>query len=200
MERINVDFSGLEGTNCYCSAESAAVIRQEIAGLPAAAFHCIGTGDYHYQTLFWLEKLQEPFCLVLFDNHPDDQDGAFGGELLSCGGWVAAARRLPCCRADVWIRSAADFPALERLPELPVYLSIDLDVLSEAYARTDWDQGTMNLDGLKGALRRVIASRRLLGVDLCGGNTVQKGASPEDIALNASTGEALYGIFREILI
>ena len=101
MERINVDFSHLEGTNCYCSAESAAVIRQEIAGLPAAAFHCIGTGDYHYQTLFWLEKLQEPFCLVLFDNHPDDQDGAFGGELLSCGGWVAAARRLPCCRADV---------------------------------------------------------------------------------------------------
>ena len=58
----------------------------------------------------------------------------------------------------------------------------------------------MSLEGLKGALRRVIASRRLLGVDLCGGNTVQKGASPEDIALNASTGEALYGIFREILI
>ena len=177
MERINVDFSGLEGTNCYCSAESAAVIRQKIAGLPAAAFHCIGTGDYHYQTLFWLEKLQEPFCLVLFDNHPDDQDGAFGGELLSCGGWVAAARRLPCCRADVWIRSAADFPVLERLP-----------------------QGSMSLEGLKGALRRVIASRRLLGVDLCGGNTVQTGASPEVLALNASTGEALYGIFREILI
>ena len=200
MERINVDFSHLEGTNCYCSAESAARIRREIAGLPAAAFHCFGTGDYHYQTLFWLEKLREPFCLILFDNHPDDQDAAFGGELLSCGGWVAEARRLPCCKADVWVRSAADFPALERLPDLPVYLSIDLDVLSEDYARTDWDQGTMTLEELEGALRRILASRRLLGADLCGGNTAQKGASPEDLALNASTGEALYGLFREIFI
>ena len=200
MERINVDFSYLEGTNCYCSAESADRIRREIAGLPTGAFHCIGTGDYHYQTLFWLERLDEPFCLVLFDNHPDDQPGAFGGELISCGGWVATARRLPLCRADVWIRSAADFPALDALPELPVYLSLDLDVLSADFARTDWDQGSMTLAELEGALRGLASRKRLLGVDLCGGHTVQKGASPEDLALNASTGEALYGIFREILI
>ena len=200
MERINVDFSHLEGTNCYCSAESADRIRREIAGLPVGAFHYIGTGDYHYQTLFWLERLREPFSLVLFDNHPDDQAGAFGGELLSCGGWVAAARRLPCCHTDVWIRSAADFPALEGLPQLPVYLSVDLDVLSPEFARTDWDQGGLTLPELTRALRRVAGSRPLLGVDLCGGNTAEKGASPEDLALNASTGEALYGIFREILI
>ena len=200
MERINVDFSHLERTNCYCSAESADRIRRVIAGLPVGAFHFIGTGDYHYQTLFWLERLREPFSLVLFDNHPDDQAGAFGGELLSCGGWMAAARRLPCCHTDVWIRSSADFPALEGLPQLPVYLSVDLDVLSPEFARTDWDQGGMTLPELERALRRVAGSRPLLGVDLCGGNTAEKGASPEDLALNASTGEALYGIFREILI
>lgn len=197
MEQIKVDFSALEGTNCYCSAASAAQIRRQIASLPLSAFHLIGTGDYHYQTLFWLERIREPFCLVLFDHHPDDQPGAFGEDLLSCGGWVARARQLPLLRRDVWIRDAADFPMLDAVPaSLPLYLSLDLDVLSPAFARTDWDQGTMSLGEMTGALECLRDSRRILGVDLCGGLTPQKGASPEDLALNASTGEALYGIFR----
>lgn len=199
MQRIFADFSSLEGTNCYCSAESAEQIRRTVAGLPLQAFHDIGTGDYHYQTLFWLERIAEPFSLVLFDHHPDDQDGAFGEDLLSCGGWVARARKLPFLEKDVWIRDAADFPALAALPELPVYLSLDLDVLSEQYARTDWDQGAMTFHEMETALRALVSSRRILGVDLCGGNTVEKGASPEDLALNASTGEALYGIFRDLI-
>ena len=198
MERIIADFSALEGTNCYCSAESADRIRQALAELPLHAFHFIGTGDYHYQTLFWLERVAEPFSLVLFDHHPDDQEGAFGEDLLSCGGWVARARKLPCLQADVWIRDAADFPALASLPDLPVYLSVDLDVLSEEYARTDWDQGEMTLEELKGALRGIMASRRILGVDLCGGNTPEKGASPEDLALNTVTREALSDLFRDL--
>ena len=199
MQRIFADFSSLEGTNCYCSAESAEQIRRTVAGLPLQAFHDIGTGDYHYQTLFWLERIAEPFSLVLFDHHPDDQDGAFGEDLLSCGGWVARARKLPFLEKDVWIRDAADFPALAALPALPVYLSLDLDVLSEQYARTDWDQGAMTFHEMETALRALVSSRRILGVDLCGGNTVEKGASPEDLALNASTGEALYGIFRDLI-
>jgi len=199
MQRIFADFSSLEGTNCYCSAESAEQIRRTVAGLPLRAFHDIGTGDYHYQTLFWLERIAEPFSLVLFDHHPDDQDGAFGEDLLSCGGWVARARKLPFLEKDVWIRDAADFPALAALPALPVYLSLDLDVLSEQYARTDWDQGAMTFHEMETALRALVSSRRILGVDLCGGNTVEKGASPEDLALNASTGEALYGIFRDLI-
>ena len=199
MQRIFADFSSFEGTNGYCSADSADRIRRELAGLPLHAFHDIGTGDYHYQTLFWLERVGEPFSLVLFDHHPDDQEGAFGEDLLSCGGWVARARRLPCLQADVWIRDAADFPALDALPRLPVYLSLDLDVLSDRFARTDWDQGTMTLAEMQTALRALAASRRILGVDLCGGNTPEKGASPEDLALNASTGEALYGIFRDLI-
>nr|MCR4823811.1 hypothetical protein [Bacteroidales bacterium] len=156
-----------------------------------------GTGDYHYQTLFWLERIREPFSLVLFDHHPDDQAGAFGTDLISCGGWVADARRLPLLQSDLWIRDVTDFPALERLPELPVYLSIDLDVLSEAYARTDWDQGQMTLEQLTAGLVSLRTSRRILGVDLCGGLTPQKGASPEDLALNASTGEAVFDVFRD---
>lgn len=198
MNRIFADFSALEGTNCYCSEDSARAIRERIAGLPLHAVHAIGTGDYHYISLFWLERIGEPFQLVLFDHHPDDQAGAFDGGLLSCGSWVREARRLPMLRADRWIRDAEDFPALAELPDLPVYLSIDLDVLSEEYARTDWDQGRMTLEELKGALRAVIGARRIIGVDLCGGNTPEKGASPDDLALNAVTGEALSDLFRDL--
>ncbi|SKC47397.1 hypothetical protein SAMN06298214_0771 [Bacteroidales bacterium WCE2004] len=198
MNRIFADFSALEGTNCYCSEDSARAIRERIAGLPLHAVHAIGTGDYHYISLFWLERIGEPFQLVLFDHHPDDQPGAFDGGLLSCGSWVREARRLPMLRADRWIRDAEDFPALAELPDLPVYLSIDLDVLSEEYARTDWDQGRMTLEELKGALRAVIGARRIIGVDLCGGNTPEKGASPDDLALNAVTGEALSDLFRDL--
>ena len=199
MIRIKVDFTALEGTNCYCSAESAGMIRHEIARLPLEAFHEIGTGDYHYVTLFWLERIREPFRLLLFDHHPDDQPGAFGEDLLSCGGWVAQARRLPLMDADFWVRDTTDFPSPDILPaDLPLYLSVDLDVLSRAYARTDWDQGRMTLDELTAALTRLRDTRRILGVDLCGGNTIEKGASPEDLALNASTGEALYDIFRNL--
>ena len=199
MQRIFTDYSAFEGTNCYCSADSADRIRRAIAGLPLHAFHEIGTGDYHYQTLFWLERIGEPFSLILFDHHPDDQAGAFGAELLSCGSWVAEARRLPFLRADRWIRDAADFPALDSLPALPVYISIDLDVLSNEFARTDWDQGDMTLEELTAAIGRLTAAYRVLGVDLCGGHTPEKGASPADLALNASAGEALYGLFRNLI-
>jgi len=198
MERIFADYSALEGTNCYCSADSADRIREHVAGLPLHAFHEIGTGDYHYISLFWLERLEEPFQLVLFDHHPDDQPGAFGDDLLSCGSWVAHARSLTYLQRDCWIRDAVDFPILAALPDLPVYVSIDLDVLSREYARTDWDQGQMTMPELSGALRSLIASHRILGVDLCGGHTLEKGASPEDLALNAVTGEALFDLFRAV--
>ena len=195
MIRIETDFSHWEGTNGYCSEESAARIRRAVAQLPLNAFHLIGTGDFHYQTLFWLERIREPFVLVLFDHHPDDQPAAFGADLISCGGWVAQARRLPACRGDLWIREAADFPALDDLPELPLYLSVDLDVLGTDWARTDWDQGTMDLAGLTGALRKLRGRRRIIGVDLCGGLPAEKGSSPDDLALNASAGEALFECF-----
>ena len=78
MELVLSDFSGLEGSCCYCSGEAGAEMRKRISALPLEAVHYIGTGDYHYQTLFWLERIGRPFALLLIDNHPDDQPGAFG--------------------------------------------------------------------------------------------------------------------------
>ncbi len=187
----------LEGTCCYCSEESAARIRAEIAGLPLKALHLIGTGDYHYISLFWLERITEPFDLVLIDHHPDDQSPAFGAELLSCGSWVANARNLPNLRSS---RHIADFAGLAQLPSdgFPVYLSIDLDVLSEEYARTDWDQGNLTLMELEKIILSTAANHPILGADLCGGLTPEKGAQDEDIEINRAATERLKEVFAAL--
>ena len=166
-----LDFSALEGTECYCSAESAAAIRSALAPYGPGGIHWIDSGDYHYTSLFIQELITEPYSLVLFDNHPDDQPGAFGGDLLSCGGWVAEVRRLPN-----WRREAHS-----------VYISIDKDVLSRDYARTNWDQGDMTLDGLFAAIKDISLKHRIIGVDVCGELTLLKGACSEDVSINSET-------------
>lgn len=166
-----LDFSALEGTECYCSAESAAAIRSALAPYGPGGIHWIDSGDYHYTSLFIQELITEPYSLVLFDNHPDDQPGAFGGDLLSCGGWVAEVRRLPN-----WRREAHS-----------VYISIDKDVLSRDYARTNWDQGDMTLDELFSAIWDISLKHRIIGVDVCGELTLLKGACSEDVSINSET-------------
>ena len=160
-----IDFRGLDGTCRYCSPESAQFIRKGIADLPPEGIHFIDTGDYHYLSLFWMEKIKEPFILALFDNHPDDQPGAFDFGMLSCGNWVLTARgTLPLMKSDV--RNCSEIPG-----DLPVYLSIDIDVLSTEYARTNWSQGDMTLPELLGHIGRIFKTHRVIGADICGGLT-----------------------------
>ena len=186
---VRLDFTTLPGTECYCDADALRTLRERLAPLPVRALHWIDGGDYHYLSKLWMEKLDTPFTLILFDHHSDDQPGAFGEGLLSCGSWVAASRRdNPFHRKTCWIRSAADpVPPLDG----PVYLSIDKDVLSTDYARTNWDQGTMSLAELKDRIGSIAARVPILGIDVCGGLAVSKGARPEDIAINRRTDEEL---------
>ena len=184
-----LDFQALEGSNCYSSPEAEAVLRAAIAGQAPGGVHWIDTGDYHYISKLWMEGIKEPFVLALFDNHPDDQEDAFGGGLLSCGGWVLAARReLPMMKND--------FLNTSYIPgNLPVYLSIDMDVLSPAFARTDWSHGNMTPEALLEGLDAIAANHRILGVDICGGLTAAKGATPEDYLINTKLRRRLLDYF-----
>lgn len=188
-----LDLQSLEGTNCYCSPSAAHAIRKAIKGLGPGGLHWIDTGDYHYISLFWMEQIQEPFLLALFDNHPDDQDGAFDSGVLSCGNWVKTAREgLPFLKSS--------FQNISNLPgDLPVYLSIDLDVLSRQYARTDWNQGEMALSLLLSDIGRIAAGHRIIGADVCGGLTAGKGASSEDRRINTGTRRALQEFLESLL-
>ena len=80
------DFTGLEGTCCYCDAQ-----KEINEGLPAELprLRFIDSGDYHYMSHLLALRETQPFHLVLLDHHPDNQEPAFGG-VLSCGSWVKA--------------------------------------------------------------------------------------------------------------
>lgn len=85
-----IEAQDITGTNCYCDNEAAAQIFARIEKFSARGIHFIDSGNYHYLTKFWIEKIDKPFQLIVFDNHTDMQLPAFG-RLLSCGGWIAAA-------------------------------------------------------------------------------------------------------------
>lgn len=193
MTAIDSQFSHLEGTRCYCSEESAEAIRSALTALPLHALHRIGIGDYHYLSLFWLERIQEPFDLVLLDNHPDDQCPAFDAEMISCGGWVAKAKKLPMFRSLHHIKNGG-----EALPDGSVgtYISIDTDVLSRDFARTDWDQGQMSLGALTDIVLEVASRGEIIGADLCGGLLESQGATPEDLRINAECSKRIEEIFK----
>ena len=175
-----VDLRDVEGTCCYCAADSAATLRERLKNVPAEALHWIDTGDYHYLTLFFLEKIREPFELILIDNHPDDQPQAFESPgMLSCGSWVQEARKTAYLTCS---------------PVIPVYLSIDLDYLSQDEFRTDWDQGSATLEYMIEEIRKAVNGRRIIGIDICGGITRSKGASDADLALNRKLRERILAL------
>ncbi len=85
-------------------------------------------------------------------------------------------------------------------PNIPVYMSVDKDVLTKDHARTNWDQGCMTLMQLEAAVRRIAAGHRLLGADICGGLSRDKGGSDADFEINLRTDMALEKLFGNLII
>ena len=191
------DWRALEGTHCYCDD---AARERILAGLPESLprLRWVDSGDYHYMSHLLALREKEPFHLVLLDHHPDDQEPAFGG-VLSCGSWVKALQE-----ENPWVRSVlsigpegcpADIPArwLEERRGERVYISLDKDILGKAWARTDWSQGTHTLEQLKAILGKLLDGPvQVVAVDVCGGLSEEKGATPEDQRINRETDIDLY--------
>ena len=192
------ELSDLSGCNCYCDAEASDRIRKEIQAFTGKGLHFIDSGNYHYMTRLWLEKLQIPFRLLVFDNHTDMQPPAFGG-LLSCGGWIAASlEELPLLQEVILVGPDEEaytqvepdlqqkvlFLSREKLStmtaeekegffnnlseDLPLYVSVDKDVLCKGDASTTWSQGDMHLSELMSFLELVLERQNILGMDVCG--------------------------------
>ena len=197
-----VGLGDIEGTTCYCDPDAEVEISRRFVPEPGERVRWIDSGDYHYVTRILAAREQAPFTLVLVDNHPDDQEPAFGG-VLSCGGWVRALRESQPMLEEVWtlgpdhrIRNVAGTvdreleegidDLLEAVEGKRVYLSIDKDVLYGKWARTDWSQGTYSLAQLKGWLDGLL-QLDVVAVDLCGELSPGKGATPEDLRINCET-------------
>ena len=228
QEPVWLDFQRLQGVNCYCTPEAEAAIKEKICDLPVQGIHFLDSGNYHYLSKFWLEKIQEPFSLLVFDNHTDMQEAAFFG-LLSCGSWAgevldthellshicvagpglkdfreykgqAWAKLTRICReelSDGGEEILREF--LETDPDLPLYISIDKDVLRKEEARTNWDQGELALDQLLKLLELIFEKRKVIGADICGENPpdTARPISGEDLQINSRTNRELLLFFKK---
>lgn len=196
-----IDCSDLSGVCGYCDGPAMRQIRDRIAPYRPDCVHFIDSGNYHYVSRFWTEKISRDFVLVLFDNHTDMQPSRFGS-IMSCGSWVRdvldtnprVKKAVLLGVADTYLKQLEDTlaaqpkyaeklvlfsrEALQRKStwqeladehhRLPVYISIDKDVLRPEDDQTDWNQGDMPLSVLKKFLMLLIRHHDILGIDICG--------------------------------
>ena len=211
---VCIDFRDLAGTSCYCTAEEEIERRicclqdgimsgkacgrksrksSKAGELPRLRW--IDSGDYHYMTYILAKREREPFSLLLLDNHPDNQEPEFG-DVLSCGSWV---NRLPdSCREVLTIGpETKDYPSGWAKGKR-VYISLDKDIMSKEYARTDWSQGEYSLKQIEGIIKQVAEEGTITAIDICGELSMAKGATPEDLTINRITNTRLLELISEL--
>ena len=124
-------------------------------------------------TGLFLSLVKEDFDLIHFDHHSDDKPPAFEG-LKSCGSWVYDLKMENGYLKDyLLIRDHGDFSKYEP-SDMPLYISVDKDVLSENVLKTNWDQGDMSEEEFFEIFNRLINERRILGIDICGEDEPEK--------------------------
>ena len=62
-----IELQDVCGTNCYCDEEAIAEINKRTENYPTAGIHFIDSGNYHYMTRLWLTRMDQPFCLLVYD-------------------------------------------------------------------------------------------------------------------------------------
>ena len=185
----------LTGTNSYCDICAQRCLKEKLKDIVEPKLTFIGSGNYHYVSLFLTEKIREDFTLVLFDNHSDAKVPMFE-ELLSGGGWVRTALLTePHLKQIILVginehsistidRDVRDdimtFPysiicekdhwhiSLAKAIKYPVYISVDKDVFSKNIVATNWDQGDMTMNDFLKAFEAIANVAKIIGMDVCG--------------------------------
>ncbi len=189
-----LNFKNLSGTRCYLDDSAKDSILHALGDFDYNGIHFIDSGNYHYLTLLWLMKIKEDFNLVLFDHHSDNQPPSFG-DITSCGGWVLEATEKLKNLHHVYTYGVGEEIPISDIPtDLPLYISIDKDVLCTADSITDWDQGEMTLEELLADLKNIFSNHTIIGVDICGDSGEQ---AFEGAFLNNQTNATLFDFLHE---
>lgn len=190
-----INCTDISGANCFCDNEASEKIRERIKDLPPQGIHFIDSGNYHYVSKFFTDKIKEDFILVVFDHHPDMQPSLFD-EILTCGSWVKSSldtnkhlKKVILIGTSDELLKNIDPKYSDRLIEfkesqlkghtawqrfydmhfnLPIYISIDKDVLSSEEDTTNWDQGKASMPELKRLLSIILRHGKIIGIDICG--------------------------------
>ena len=190
-----IDLSDISGTNCYCDGDAQAQILERMEKYPVSGIYFIDSGNYHYVSKFWIDKIKEPFSLIVFDHHSDMQTARFN-DMISCGCWIKVILDTNPYLRKVYIIGAKE-ESINAIPsqyrnrvkfynetelfqedrrnqfilentDHPLYISIDKDILNATSAITNWDQGSLSLENLEKLLILILTKTRVIGVDVCG--------------------------------
>ncbi len=190
-----IDCTQLSGTSRYCDKEAEKQLIKKISPFAPDGIHFIDSGNYHYMSKLWTDKIKRPFYLIVFDHHPDLQPPLFDN-LLSCGCWIKHLIDTNHYLKKVFIMGVSEEyvdniefkykdqlvvysnkdlnrkATLLQIAELkldePVYISIDKDVLDTNCSATNWNQGSLSLTKLKEILSTLAEINNVIGVDICG--------------------------------
>lgn len=220
-----IDCTGVYGTNCYCDSEAIKLLSNIIAKYSPEGIHFIDSGNYHYVSKLWTDKIKRPFSLIVFDHHPDMQPSLFDN-LLSCGCWVKElldtnpfVRKVCIVGASAKLLKDLEISNYDKLVfysdnalnsddiwnkfahmhfDEPVYISVDKDVLNRESVITNWDQGSLSLEELKKLLSIILRNQEVIGVDICGecSGVVGNFKMQEHIAINNRANEELLRLLR----
>ena len=183
-----VNMTDISGSTGYCSEKAAKEIRSRIQNISLSEEHYLDNGNFHYLSYFFIERIEEEFDLIVFDHHNDCQEPGLI-PLLSCGSWVLDSLRDIPRLGEVYMYGPSSLPEIDskykehihlfsendmsvdfRLPDngRPVYISIDLDILSKSEMDTVWDQGELKLCELEKCLSILFDDCEVIGIDICG--------------------------------
>jgi hypothetical protein len=195
---VRISMRDIPGINMYCSDDAFEEIRNRLSSEAdrEKGIHFIDTGNYHYMSRIITSFIEEEYDLILFDHHTDMQDTAFGG-ILSCGSWVREVLDKDEHIRSVLVIGPPepagggyreDFDTVEKvfcgyryypsrisadeqvcMPDIPVYVSVDKDILNTSECRTNWDQGDLTIDELMNLISVSVGNHRIIGADICGG-------------------------------
>ena len=224
-----LDMSDIESCTMYCSEEAEREIRNRLKPYGPGGIHFLDNGNYHYVSGFFMEKIKEPFVLVMFDHHSDMQRPMIH-DMITCGSWVAeAALRQPMLKQMVIIGPSQESMAAidERFKDkviyismkdvethlatdqikkirmdLPAYISIDKDVLDSYFVSVNWDQGSMSVETLEQIVHTVFTHQDVIGVDICGECSLQEpmGELVQDLQQNRQLNQILFNFVHSCFI
>lgn len=204
---VHINCEDIQGTKCILSREACREINRRIGRFGARGIHFIDSGDYHYMTKLWTDKIHEPFTLILVDHHTDMQPSQVP-EIITCGDWVNSVidgnkylkqiillgmPRKSIEQIPQRYRKHVDYIDKPQFMEIlsgrlslnimgKAYLSIDKDVLNEQNAVTNWDQGQATVAELQQFVSLLLEKEKVMGIDVCGEFPVMKSLFDEEKA------------------
>lgn len=160
---IQIDLRNIKGAKFLCNQLTLRLIEAKIPKIKSLICF-IGKGEYHYVSFVFLKRICFPFVLTIIDNHLDMRYS--NEDFIRCDSWVYWAAKLRNIKRVYFINLSNTKTVLKA--SLPVYLSVDKDVLDRRYLNTRWTQGCVSVDELCDFLSYFSRINNIIGVDVCG--------------------------------